>query len=142
MNQISVKTYSPYLNQFETDASSQFTVPYTMSGAGDAPFVLLSTATVTNNSNATYNWNNLQGGKTYEWYITITDQDNNTTTGPTWTFSTDQGLPVELSSFTASTKGEDVLLNWKTETEVNNYGFDIERKTIDGQWEKTRICKW
>ena len=136
-NQISVKTYSPYLNQNEIDASSQFILPYTMNDAGDAPFVLLSTATVTNNSNATYTWNNLQGGKTYEWYITITDQDNNTTTGPSWTFSTDQELPVELSSFTASTKGKDVFLNWKTETEINNFGFDIERKTIDGQWEKT-----
>jgi len=37
-------------------------------------------------------------------------------------------LPVELSSFSASIIGSTVNLNWKTETEVNNYGFDIERK--------------
>jgi len=37
-------------------------------------------------------------------------------------------LPVELSSFSASIIGSIVKLNWKTETEVNNYGFDIERK--------------
>ncbi len=36
-------------------------------------------------------------------------------------------LPVELSSFSASVVGNTVKLNWKTETEVNNYGFDIER---------------
>jgi len=36
-------------------------------------------------------------------------------------------LPVELSSFSASVVGNAVKLNWKTETEVNNYGFDIER---------------
>ena len=39
----------------------------------------------------------------------------------------DQALPVELSSFSASVVGNAVKLNWKTETEVNNYGFDIER---------------
>jgi len=38
-------------------------------------------------------------------------------------------LPVELSSFTAKSIGNKVNLNWKTETEVNNYGFDVERKT-------------
>ena len=37
-------------------------------------------------------------------------------------------LPVELSSFTAKVlKSGGVQLNWRTETEVSNYGFDIER---------------
>src|SRR5262244_2806578 len=31
-NQIRVRTYSPYLNQFETDADSEFTLTYNMSG--------------------------------------------------------------------------------------------------------------
>lgn len=38
-------------------------------------------------------------------------------------------LPVELTSFTAFVKDGVVTLNWQTATEVNNYGFDIERKT-------------
>ena len=29
-----------------------------------------------------------------------------------------------------------VKLNWTTQTEVNNYGFDVERQAINGQWEK------
>jgi hypothetical protein len=37
-------------------------------------------------------------------------------------------LPVELSSFTASSNQNGVNLKWQTETEVNNYGFDVERK--------------
>lgn len=37
-------------------------------------------------------------------------------------------LPVELSSFTANISGGAVKLNWKTETEVNNFGFEIERQ--------------
>lgn len=36
-------------------------------------------------------------------------------------------LPVELVSFTAELNKNDVLLLWTTATEVNNYGFEIER---------------
>ncbi|HEX9252089.1 MAG TPA: T9SS type A sorting domain-containing protein, partial [Ignavibacteriaceae bacterium] len=39
-----------------------------------------------------------------------------------------QALPVELSSFSASIVGNKVKLNWRTETEVNNYGFEIHRQ--------------
>jgi len=38
-------------------------------------------------------------------------------------------LPVELSSFTASVVKSDVMLQWSTATEMNNYGFDVERRT-------------
>lgn len=38
-------------------------------------------------------------------------------------------LPVELTSFTGSAKGSLVILNWQTATEVNNYGFSVERRT-------------
>ncbi|MDP3147780.1 MAG: GLUG motif-containing protein [Ignavibacteria bacterium] len=37
-------------------------------------------------------------------------------------------LPVELTSFTATVSENNVTLNWQTATEVNNYGFEIERK--------------
>jgi hypothetical protein len=37
-------------------------------------------------------------------------------------------LPVELTSFTAQLSNENVLLTWQTATEVNNYGFEIQRK--------------
>ena len=39
----------------------------------------------------------------------------------------DMPLPVELASFNAKTAGQSVILNWRTATEVSNYGFDIER---------------
>jgi hypothetical protein len=41
-------------------------------------------------------------------------------------------LPVELAFFTGSTDGNNIELRWKTETEVSNYGFDIERSQ-DGE---------
>lgn len=50
----------------------------------------------------------------------------------------DAALPVELTSFTASTYKKGVKLNWQTATEVNNYGFSIERKAaIDkSEWDE------
>lgn len=37
-------------------------------------------------------------------------------------------LPVELTSFEAEYVNNSVQLNWETATEVNNFGFDIERQ--------------
>ncbi len=49
-------------------------------------------------------------------------------------------LPVELTSFIANVNDGDVILEWQTATEVDNYGFDIQRSVISGQrsneWEK------
>jgi hypothetical protein len=45
-------------------------------------------------------------------------------------------LPVELSTFTASVSDSKVSLSWKTETEVNNYGFEVERKSGISNWNK------
>ncbi len=42
-------------------------------------------------------------------------------------------LPVELISFTAELEGKKVNLNWETATEVNNYGFAVERSAVGGQ---------
>ena len=43
-------------------------------------------------------------------------------------------VPVELQSFTAIAKITEVILKWKTATEVNNYGFNIERN-LKENWE-------
>ncbi|MBN8547133.1 MAG: T9SS type A sorting domain-containing protein [Ignavibacteria bacterium] len=45
-------------------------------------------------------------------------------------------LPVELISFTASVRNNTVQLNWETATEVDNYGFEIERKDNSTVWTK------
>jgi len=44
-------------------------------------------------------------------------------------------LPVELTSFIARANASIVTLCWTTATEVNNYGFDIERKS-SASWTK------
>jgi len=55
--------------------------------------------------------------------------------------SGDQALPIELLSFSSLVLGNNVNLKWATATEINNYGFDIERKNISStnssdNWEK------
>ena len=42
-------------------------------------------------------------------------------------------LPVELSTFTASVVENRATLQWKTSSENNNYGFEVERRTISHQ---------
>ena len=50
-------------------------------------------------------------------------------------------LPVELSSFTARIVNNMVNLKWQTATEVNNYGFNIERKPETGDWTNLGFVK-
>jgi hypothetical protein len=46
----------------------------------------------------------------------------------------DDIVPVELTSFTAVTFGNDVTLNWTTATELNNYGFEIQRMRLTNEY--------
>ncbi len=43
-------------------------------------------------------------------------------------------LPVELTLFTAALVKNEINLFWKTETEVDNYGFNIERQINGKEW--------
>jgi len=48
----------------------------------------------------------------------------------------DAPLPVELTSFTASASNGIISLNWQTANEINNFGFEVERKLSDkSDWE-------
>jgi len=49
----------------------------------------------------------------------------------------DVSLPVELQNFWAVQSDDNVRLYWETASEVNNYGFEIERLHDDiSEWEK------
>ena len=43
-------------------------------------------------------------------------------------------LPVELTSFNASITQNKVQLNWETATELNNNGFEVQRKLENSDW--------
>ncbi len=48
---------------------------------------------------------------------------------------TNSALPVELTSFSAEITENGINLNWQTATEINNYGFDVER-AVNNEWQK------
>jgi hypothetical protein len=51
-------------------------------------------------------------------------------------FQIDAPVPVELVSFRAFSVNQTVYLEWKTATELNNYGFEIERSLDQQNFEK------
>ena len=44
-------------------------------------------------------------------------------------------LPVELTDFNARAQNDHISLNWRTETEVENAGFHLQRATKNFEWE-------
>jgi Secretion system C-terminal sorting domain len=48
-------------------------------------------------------------------------------------------LPVELSSFSARATNEGIQLKWRTETEIRNFGFEIERLQ---DYNNSRLKNW
>jgi len=50
-------------------------------------------------------------------------------------FKVNDPVPVELESFTAEVRNTDVYLTWKTVTETNNRGFEIQRNSNFGEFE-------
>ncbi|MDT3695041.1 MAG: FG-GAP-like repeat-containing protein [Ignavibacterium sp.] len=53
-----------------------------------------------------------------------------TARAPVVVFLNQNPIPVEMISFTASVNEKNVQLNWITATEINNQGFDIERRIM------------
>lgn len=67
----------------------------------------------------------------------IADADYNDITTPQTHYREENPLPVELVSFTAKQDEDIIKLNWETATELNCYGFEIERKRSEEKIFKT-----
>ncbi|MFC1760324.1 FlgD immunoglobulin-like domain containing protein, partial [Candidatus Neomarinimicrobiota bacterium] len=87
----------------------------------------------------------LQLGETYARLRITTDAEFKSSSSPTPHGATSDGeiegylipensLPVELSSFTATAAIDGVHLNWTTESETENLGFILERRTEGTDW--------
>jgi hypothetical protein len=126
-NKIYVSTYSPSLDQFETDSNSAFVLDYDMGSTAFQEIGNLSN--VTSGSNASLDLSSLSPETEYEWYVQVSDGFN-TITGPTWSFTTgeeDDPLPIFLTSFTATWIERGINLEWMVESEIDNAGFIIEK---------------
>ena len=98
-NVIRAFTYSPWLNKYETDADSQFTLPYDMniSGAMPAPFQALATNIVSASNTVSCVWRGLTNGLNYEWYVVVKDDFGNTETSATRRFNSANVAPVSTN---------------------------------------------
>lgn len=118
-----------------------FTTPYLYTGGHLLVELRHSTSNGTNQSNDAILTSTSGYGTNFSacWTANYTG-----TAGSQGNFSvvqlTDEPLPVELASFTAFTNNNNTVLNWTTVSEINNLGFDIERKAIipmqETQWTK------
>ncbi len=67
---------------------------------------------------------------------------SNVTGFSTFTFGeNDNPLPVELVNFSAKAKNRSAILSWETKTEIDNSGFEVERKDKTGTWIKTAFVE-
>jgi hypothetical protein len=71
-NELTVRTYSPSLDEWETDANSEFTLSVDLSRAANGSFQAVAPSGEPKDSHATAAMS-VAPGKTYEWYATITD---------------------------------------------------------------------
>ncbi len=51
-------------------------------------------------------------------------------------------LPVELTSFIATSKNNTVELSWSTVSEINNFGFEVEKAEYRNQNTENRKTEW
>jgi hypothetical protein len=87
-----VQTYSPWLNRFETDANSEFTLDFPMSGA----FETIGPVTVPSGSTVSVTPPGLTLDTEYEWRVTVTNASGKSRTGPVWRFTTGAGGSINL----------------------------------------------
>ena len=132
-NKVSVQTYSPYTDTYETDANSEFELPFNML----PPMAELTD--IPSGTTPCHTWTNLLYSSGYEWNMELYDGQN-ITIGPVWSFTTPvDPLPVTLIDFFAVEENRKVKLTWETVTELNNDHFEIERSNDGNNFSKIGI---
>jgi alkaline phosphatase len=118
-NKVYVKTYSPWLGQYQTDNNSRFTLDFTMS-----QFRVIGTATaVPSGQNASIVWSGLSVGTQYEWFAEVTDSTANTRVGPVWSFTastTDTTPPIISAVASSDITQTNATITWTTDEASNS----------------------
>jgi hypothetical protein len=96
-DEIYVKTYSPYLDQYETDSNSQFTLDYDMTSTTQPPTLIGTDTNVPSGTTASVPWTGLDYSTTYYWYA-VADDSLATTQSETWNFTTIAGFSLSLNA--------------------------------------------
>ncbi|MDR7234298.1 PKD domain-containing protein [Agrococcus sp. BE272] len=100
-------TYSPSLDQHETDADSAFTLPFELAAAQPAPFVPIATRTIASGATASAAWPGLEPDTAYEWRAVV-DDGTSRTVSASWTLRTPPPAETVLAAdaFARTVTGE------------------------------------
>jgi len=88
-DEVHVQTYSPWLDDSETDTNSDFVLAFDMTSIGYS--FIGSNSSVADGGIASVAWTDLSMETGYEWYVTVTDivpDPDLTVPGPDWSFTT------------------------------------------------------
>jgi hypothetical protein len=118
-NKVYVKTYSPWLVQYQTDNNSRFTLNFPMN-----EFVVIGTDTgVPSGQNASMVWSGLSIGAKYEWYVEAADPTARTRVSPVWSFTastTDSTPPIITEVAAINVTDTAATITWTTDEASNS----------------------
>lgn len=106
-----------------TGSGASYSGDISLSGSGSIAYYVLTTTLTSTGSGDLDNYPDL---------CTI-NYDNNS--GSNYTYSYDQSLPVSLSKFSGKSMNGFVQLNWATDSEIENLGFNVYRSLADNPLE-------
>ncbi len=116
-NQITVQTYSPWTDTYETDSDSEFFFDYDMRGSPNGYQLIGTQNNVPPGTVANMPWPNRQPNTSYDWYVIVKDTAGNSTTSPLWHFTTGSNSPPVANNQTVNIIGD-------TSTNVSLIAFD------------------
>ena len=143
-----VYAYNPQTNQWNTNltamptprfAHQTYLVDGKIYAIGGSQGQNTSLATVERYDPVTDTWDTLSNmpfsiswfaGAVVDTLIYVIGGTTNWTNNPGEVWLYNPGVPVELTSFTATATGKEITLNWSTATEINNQGFEIQRRIV------------
>ncbi len=140
-NTVTVRTYSPWLDQYETDANSQMTFSYNLQlaggpGAPGTPYLPLATnAAVAPGTVTSHVWSGLQANENYDWFVQVTDVHGNRRISPAWRFATvPNSAPIASNQFIVVT-GDAPQAVTLTASDSNGDAltYQVVSQPLDGQ---------
>lgn len=143
-NVVNIKTYSPWLNQFETDANSQMSFNYNLQlptgpGSPGTPYVALATnVALAPGATTSCVWTGLQTKTTYDWYVKAEDAAGNSVVSAPRQFTTQAKFaantaPVASNQLVTVTGDEATALTFTaSDADADALTFQIVSQPLNG----------
>ncbi len=107
------------------DPGAGFSKRLSASFSGGTGTIVVNSFTVNSPTSVTLNLDT--GGASGSFIVTITNPDGQAASSVSAILGVNPALPVQLASFSGIVSGNSVRLEWRTISEINNYGFEVQR---------------